>query len=178
MGRQQLLLLVLGVVLVGLAVVVGIQQFGEKQIQADHDTLVNRGVAFASRIHEMADRPAALGGMGGFVPVLDQSPTNPAPMVQNFDMATLGLRTNFTTEGGRQHHLVAREGMYTAFMSRDYFENPAYDDYIGYIRADGRHGYTFRIYVYASGYTSTFKEKKPSTYVPACASAEVDGGCL
>ena len=35
MGQQQLLLLVLGIVIVGLAVVVGIQAFGENQKKAN-----------------------------------------------------------------------------------------------------------------------------------------------
>ena len=48
MGQQQLLLLVLGIVIVGLAVVVGIQAFGENQKKANADAMVNDGVRIAS----------------------------------------------------------------------------------------------------------------------------------
>src|SRR5690554_5459445 len=47
MGQQQLLLLVLGIVIVGLAVVVGIQAFGENQKKANSDAPANAGVRSA-----------------------------------------------------------------------------------------------------------------------------------
>ena len=62
MGQQQLLLLVLGIVIVGLAVVVGIQAFGENQIKANQDALVNDGVRIASDLQAWALKPAAFGG--------------------------------------------------------------------------------------------------------------------
>jgi len=64
MGQQQLLLLVLGIVIVGLAVVVGIQAFGENQKKANADALVNDGVRIASDIQAWALKPAAFGGGG------------------------------------------------------------------------------------------------------------------
>ena len=62
MGQQQLLLLVLGIVIVGLAVVVGIQAFGENQKKANSDALVNDGVRIASDIQAWALKPGAFGG--------------------------------------------------------------------------------------------------------------------
>jgi len=62
MGQQQFLLLVLGIVIVGLAVVVGIQAFGENQRKANADALVNDGVRIASDIQAWALKPAAFGG--------------------------------------------------------------------------------------------------------------------
>lgn len=62
MGQQQLLLLVLGIVIVGLAVVVGIQAFGENQKKANQDALVNDGVRIASDAQAWALKPAAFGG--------------------------------------------------------------------------------------------------------------------
>ena len=44
MGQQQLLLLVLGIVIVGLAVVVGIQAFSENQKQSNADMMVNDAI--------------------------------------------------------------------------------------------------------------------------------------
>lgn len=62
MGQQQLLLLVLGIVIVGLAVVVGIQAFGENQKKANADAMVNDGVRIASDIQAWALKPQAFGG--------------------------------------------------------------------------------------------------------------------
>ena len=65
MGQQQLLLLVLGIVIVGLAVVVGIQAFGENQRKANNDALVNDGIRIASDAQAWALKPTAFGGGDG-----------------------------------------------------------------------------------------------------------------
>ena len=65
MGQQQLLLLVLGIVIVGLAVVAGIQAFGENQKKANADALVNDGVRLASDAQAWALKPKAFGGGDG-----------------------------------------------------------------------------------------------------------------
>jgi len=65
MGQQQLLLLVLGIVIVGLAVVVGIQAFGENQKKANSDALVNDAVRIASDAQAWNLKPAAFGGGAG-----------------------------------------------------------------------------------------------------------------
>ncbi len=65
MGQQQLLLLVLGIVIVGLAVVVGIQAFGENQKKANADAMVNDGVRLASDAQAWALKPTAFGGGNG-----------------------------------------------------------------------------------------------------------------
>jgi hypothetical protein len=66
MGQQQLLLLVLGIVIVGLAVVVGIQAFGENQKKANADALVNDGVRIASDAQAWNLKPQAFGGGNGY----------------------------------------------------------------------------------------------------------------
>ena len=66
MGQQQLLLLVLGIVIVGLAVVVGINAFGENQKRANADAMVNDALRIASDIQAYALKPAQFGGAGGF----------------------------------------------------------------------------------------------------------------
>ena len=75
MGQQQLLLLVLGIVIVGLAVVVGINAFGENQKRANADALVNDGLRIASDIQAYALKPAQFGGAGGFsnIPTISNS---------------------------------------------------------------------------------------------------------
>jgi hypothetical protein len=62
MGQQQLLLLVLGIVIVGLAVVVGIQAFSENQKKANGDAIVNDAIRIASDIQAWKLKPQAFGG--------------------------------------------------------------------------------------------------------------------
>ena len=66
MGQQQLLLLVLGVVIVGLAVVVGINAFSQNQIRSNADALVNDGLRIASDLQAYALKPTQFGGGGGW----------------------------------------------------------------------------------------------------------------
>ena len=66
MGQQQLLLLVLGVVIVGLAVVVGINAFSQNQIRSNADALVNDGLRIASDLQAYALKPEQFGGAGGW----------------------------------------------------------------------------------------------------------------
>ena len=63
MGQQQLLLLVLSTVIVGLATVAGIQAFSENQAQASQDALVQRGTSIASDIQGLAGKPTQMGGI-------------------------------------------------------------------------------------------------------------------
>ena len=62
MGQQQLLLLVLGVVIVGLAVVVGIQAFSENQKKANADAMVNDAIRITSDAQAWKLKPSAFGG--------------------------------------------------------------------------------------------------------------------
>jgi hypothetical protein len=63
MGQQQLLLLVLATVIVGLATVAGIQAFDENQAQASQDALVQRATSIASDIKGLDGKPDQLGGI-------------------------------------------------------------------------------------------------------------------
>lgn len=63
MGQQQLLLLVLATVIVGLATVAGIQAFDENRAQAAQDALVQRGATIASDIRSLATKSQTLGGI-------------------------------------------------------------------------------------------------------------------
>lgn len=62
MGQQQLLLLVLGIVIVGLAVVVGIQAFSENQKKANADALVMTAMRIASDAQSWLRKPSQFGG--------------------------------------------------------------------------------------------------------------------
>ena len=63
MGQQQLLLLVLATVIVGLATVAGIQAFSESQAQASQDALVQKGTSVASDIQGLYGKPTQMGGL-------------------------------------------------------------------------------------------------------------------
>ena len=62
MGQQQLLLLVLSIVIVGLAVAVGIDAFLKNRRQAEADMVVYNLVRLASAAQEWKLKPAAFGG--------------------------------------------------------------------------------------------------------------------
>lgn len=63
MGQQQLLLLVLATIIVGLATVAGIQAFDEGQTQAAQDALVQRGIEIGNDVYAATQRPGQFGGI-------------------------------------------------------------------------------------------------------------------
>jgi hypothetical protein len=63
MGQQQLLLLVLSTVIVGLATVAGIQAFEEGQQQATQDAITQRALSIGNDIYGATQTPAQLGGV-------------------------------------------------------------------------------------------------------------------
>ena len=62
MGQQQLLLIVLGTIIVGVAVVVGINMFATGAINAERDALLQDVNNVASTAASYWRKPAALGG--------------------------------------------------------------------------------------------------------------------
>jgi hypothetical protein len=62
MGQQQLLLLVLSTVIVGLATVAGIQAFSENQQQATQDALVQRATSIGADLMSAHNKPTQMGG--------------------------------------------------------------------------------------------------------------------
>ena len=62
MGQQQLLLIVLGTIIVGVAVVVGINMFTTGAINAERDALLQDVNNVASTAAAYWRKPAALGG--------------------------------------------------------------------------------------------------------------------
>lgn len=64
MGQQQLLLLVLGIVIVGLAVVAGINAFSENQKKSNKDALVTEAFRLATDAQAWKLKPEQYGGGG------------------------------------------------------------------------------------------------------------------
>ena len=93
MGQQQLLLLVLGIVIVGLAVVVGLQAFSENQKKANVDAMTLTAMRIATDAQATLLKPEIF---GGGTPVSGIQPTN---FVNNhFELRELGYPTNGTNE--------------------------------------------------------------------------------
>ena len=65
MGQQQLLLIVLGVILVGVAVVLGIQYFGVGAEEGAKDELVAHSLTIGANAQQWYKKPLAMGGGGG-----------------------------------------------------------------------------------------------------------------
>ena len=104
MGQQQLLLLVLGIVIVGLAVVVGIQAFGENQKKANADAITNDVIRIASDTQAWTLKPAAFGGGNGSFAgvtfaklgyVATDATANAVYVNLNADAATSGANSGF-----------------------------------------------------------------------------------
>ena len=62
MGQQQLILLVLATVIVGLAIIVGIRAFNENSIKSNSDALIQDMVRIASDAQAWKQKPAPFGG--------------------------------------------------------------------------------------------------------------------
>ncbi|OGU56870.1 MAG: hypothetical protein A2V66_14785 [Ignavibacteria bacterium RBG_13_36_8] len=64
MGQQQLLLIVLGIIIVGIAVVVGINVFTASSSQTNRDAVISDCTNLASMAQQFYRKPTALGGGG------------------------------------------------------------------------------------------------------------------
>jgi hypothetical protein len=63
-GQQQLLLIILSVIVVGIAVALGITMFSDSSINENRDALTNDLTNLGSRAHQYYRRPSYLGGGG------------------------------------------------------------------------------------------------------------------
>ena len=72
MGQQQLLLVILVTILVGIATVVAINVFGESAEQANADAVRQDLLAAASQAQAIYAKPAQLGGAGGDFATMDE----------------------------------------------------------------------------------------------------------
>jgi hypothetical protein len=65
MGQQQLLLIILGVIIVGIAIAVGISMFSSSSVQSNKDAIVNDLNNLAADAYQYRIRPSTMGGGGG-----------------------------------------------------------------------------------------------------------------
>lgn len=64
MGQQQLLLLVVTTVIVGLAIMIGVEVFGSSMAKANEDSVRKDIIEISSRLQQYYRTPEALGGGG------------------------------------------------------------------------------------------------------------------
>jgi hypothetical protein len=102
MGQQQLLLIVVGVIVVALAVVVGINQFGTAGKSGAVDAVVSAHQFIGTEALGYYTRPTSYGGGGnatfiGFVAsetaldAIGQTDNTPAPGVSEYEFVTVGI---------------------------------------------------------------------------------------
>jgi Tfp pilus assembly protein PilE len=75
MGQQQLLLLVLGAIIVGLAIVVGINLFGQGALKANEDSVRQDILSMMSRVEEYYRKHLCLEAVANLLMVLPHSPS-------------------------------------------------------------------------------------------------------
>jgi hypothetical protein len=85
MGQQQLLLLVLSTIIVGLGVLAGLQAFDQKQTRANQDALIQDALRLFADAKGSVARPSHMGGVADFSAVT---------------LATLNRDTSATSEYG------------------------------------------------------------------------------
>ncbi len=68
MGQQQLLLIILGVIVVGIAIAVGLNLFNAQSIQSNKDAIINDLNNIAAHAYQYRVRPSSMaGGAGSYV---------------------------------------------------------------------------------------------------------------
>ena len=65
MGQQQLLLIILGVIIVGIAIAVGLSLFSAQSIQANKDAMINDINNISAHAYQFKIRPSSMGGGNG-----------------------------------------------------------------------------------------------------------------
>ena len=65
MGQQQMMLIVLGVIIVGIGIAVGISQFGSDSISANRDALINDLNNLGINAYQFKILPRSMGGGSG-----------------------------------------------------------------------------------------------------------------
>ena len=117
MGQQQLLLIVLGVIIVGIAVVVGINVFTASSTNANRDAVISDLTTLASMAQQYYRKPIAMGGGGqsfdasagtggvawAIPPQLQSTANgtynNPAPIVTAQSVTLVGTGTEVGRDG-------------------------------------------------------------------------------
>lgn len=95
MGQQQLMLIIAGVIVVGIAIAIGIYLFSAMSVSANRDAIVNDLMNLGQYAYRYKLRPEPLGGGGGLAYTGFALPTNLASN-ENADY-TVAVNTNRIT---------------------------------------------------------------------------------
>lgn len=117
MGQQQLLLIVLGVIVVGIAVVVGINLFNANAVSANRDGIIADLTNLGANAQQYYRKPTSMGG-GGYSFInwltptgLDSTPNgsyrNPAPVVTATSVTITGVGNETGKDGATKVEVIA-----------------------------------------------------------------------
>ncbi len=101
MGQQQLLLIILGVIVVGIAVAVGITMFQDNASSSNRDAVANDLTNLASRAQQYYRRPSSVGGGGNTFSGLTMAELTVKPTNANgvYALSTGGSATSVVITG-------------------------------------------------------------------------------
>ena len=99
MGQQQLLLIVLGVIIVGIAVVVGINVFTASSLQANNDAVISDLTNIGSMAQQYYRKPTAMGGGGNSFVDFEISPRLSSNANGTYTISTAGTATSVEIQG-------------------------------------------------------------------------------
>ena len=101
MGQQQLLLIILGVIIVGIAIAVGLSLFSAQSIQSNRDAIINDLNNLAAQAYQYRIRPTSMGGGQGTY----DSFTIPTKMKTNenatYNVTGAGAQLTFTANSAQ-----------------------------------------------------------------------------
>jgi hypothetical protein len=103
MGQQQLLLIILGVIIVGIAIAVGLSLFSAQSIESNRDAIINDINNLNAHAYQYYIRPTSMGGGGGtfvgYVIPLKMSSNDNATYVASGPTTTTITFTGTSTSG-------------------------------------------------------------------------------
>ena len=99
MGQQQLLLIVLGVIIVGIAIVIGISLFRAKAVDSNREALVSDLYHLEYLAQEYYKRPAPFGGGGNSFSGFTLPATNTSNGNGTYSISVAGTATEITFQG-------------------------------------------------------------------------------
>ncbi|RPI05313.1 MAG: hypothetical protein EHM64_07045 [Ignavibacteriae bacterium] len=116
MGQQQLLLIILGVIIVGIAIAVGLSLFTAQSIQSNKDAIINDINNIAASAYQFRIRPTSMGGAGGATYAGFSIPVKMSSNENATYSAGTGTAANITIIGG---NAVSTDNTVTAVVGSD-----------------------------------------------------------
>ncbi|HLE32199.1 MAG TPA: hypothetical protein VJB38_06300 [Bacteroidota bacterium] len=93
MGQQQLLLIILGVIIVGIAIAVGLSMFTAQSVGANRDAIISDLTNLAASAYQYRIRPTTMGGGGGSYSGYAIAPSLVSNENGSYTVATAGTAT-------------------------------------------------------------------------------------